>query len=335
MPRLTKVQSVKMRVLQKYPKIDNSVNQQCISTSQLTASQIERIRKDLITKVNYLSEKELIASSQLFNNIVYKTGIYKGKILSSYLQKKAVELMYTIKGKSSFNFQETIKSLKIENSKLKKKIQRLNYKVASLTQKLQYFKRSKNKHISKIRSVVRKRQKISDKNVNKAIIKKFKQNDRTYTPEFVSLATNLSTTGQVSIASTVQYTKKIVAFLTGYSPQLWLSASTLSRWTKEVAQISIQDNLPQFSSRFSSYEPMLTILNMKDLDQCSALTVSSSVGEAIIKNSLNPAQSIEHPDEVFVEEFLLAYEILPEDEFVDLTNRVENGLVKALEAFKK
>ncbi|CAG8799025.1 9353_t:CDS:2, partial [Racocetra persica] len=166
--------------------------------------------------------------------------------------------------------------------------------------------------------------------------------------------TNISTTGQISIASTVQCTKEIVAFLTGYSPQSWLSA-----------------------------KPMLTILNMKDIDQCSVLTVSSSVGEAIIKNSLNPAQcqywltdnmaymsgstagadtnftnlpngfrasempdnleqwihelqtAIKHPDEDFVEELLLAYEILPKDEFIDFNNRIENGLIKALEAFKK
>ncbi|CAG8573530.1 6967_t:CDS:1, partial [Racocetra persica] len=134
-------------------EIENSVNQQQTSTSQLTALRIERIRKDLITKINYLSEKELIASSQLFSNIVYKTGIYKGKILSSYLQKKAVELIYASQGKSNSNFQETIKSLKAENLKLTKKLDHLTHKIESLTQKLRYFKRSKNKHISKIRSV--------------------------------------------------------------------------------------------------------------------------------------------------------------------------------------
>ncbi|CAG8805275.1 22824_t:CDS:1, partial [Dentiscutata erythropus] len=50
-------------------EIENSVNQQQTSTSQLTASQIKQIRKDLITKINNLSKKELIASSQLFVNI--------------------------------------------------------------------------------------------------------------------------------------------------------------------------------------------------------------------------------------------------------------------------
>ncbi|CAG8799776.1 1872_t:CDS:2, partial [Racocetra fulgida] len=87
-------------------------------------------------------------------------------------------------------------------------------------------------------------------------------------------------------------------------------------------------------------EPMLTILNMKDLDRCSASTVSLSVGEALSKNLLNldtnttnlpsgfrasemPDKveqwinelqiAAEHPDEVFVEEMLLAHEALSTD----------------------
>ncbi|CAG8515994.1 23962_t:CDS:2 [Cetraspora pellucida] len=43
----------------------------------------------------------------------------------------------------------------------------------------------------------------------------------------------------------------------------------------------------------------------------------------------------EHPNEVFVEEMLLAHETLSTDEFNDLINRIEHGLVKALEAFKR
>ena len=44
--------------------------------------------------------------------------------------------------------------------------------------------------------------------------------------------------------------------------------------------------------------------------------------------------AIENPSEVFIEELLLAYEILSEDEFLNLENRIKNGLVKALKAFK-
>jgi hypothetical protein len=45
--------------------------------------------------------------------------------------------------------------------------------------------------------------------------------------------------------------------------------------------------------------------------------------------------TIECPSEVFIEELLLAYEILSEDEFLNLENRIKNGLVKALEAFER
>ena len=45
--------------------------------------------------------------------------------------------------------------------------------------------------------------------------------------------------------------------------------------------------------------------------------------------------AIENPSEVFIEKLLLAYKILSEDEFLDLENRIKNGLVKTLEAFKQ
>ncbi|CAG8585550.1 17981_t:CDS:1 [Cetraspora pellucida] len=102
-------------------EIENIVNQQQISTSQLNISKTEKIKKDIITKINYLSEKELLDSLQLFSNMKYKDGPNKGKILFSYLQEKATELLFTSHGKSSSNFQEKLKLLKAENSKLKKK----------------------------------------------------------------------------------------------------------------------------------------------------------------------------------------------------------------------
>ncbi|CAG8821392.1 4655_t:CDS:1, partial [Racocetra fulgida] len=71
------------------------------------------------------------------------------------------------------------------------------------------------------------------KTIEKAIVKKIKQNNREYTPEFVSMATNLSILGHTSISSTIQCTKEIITFLTGQPPKSCLSSSTLSRWTKE------------------------------------------------------------------------------------------------------
>lgn len=281
-----------------------------------TVSRVERIKKDLISKINYMSEKELVSCSQLFVNIVYKDGPHKGEILSPYLQKKVSEWVLTNSGKPNVSSQE-IRLLKANNSQLKRKIDKLTSRAKALAIKLRHSERSKSTHVSQIRSIVRKKKNISDKDIEKTIIKKIKQDKKAYTPEFVSLATDLSNIGQMSISSTVQCTKEIMTFLTGNSPESWLSSSTLSRWNKEVAQISVQQNLPQLSNQFGSYgimadestrgekkiflvcvaywderkkEPMLTILSMKDLDRCSASTVLSSVGETINMYSLDPAK---------------------------------------------
>ncbi|CAG8764497.1 24776_t:CDS:2, partial [Dentiscutata erythropus] len=75
-----------------------------------------------------------------------------------------------------------------------------------------------------------------------------------------------------------------------------LSPNTLARWAKEVAEISMQDNLPQFLNRFSLYG-ILVDKNTRgekkynfNLDRCSVSIVLLSVGEAINKNLLNPSQ---------------------------------------------
>src|ERR1043165_6160184 len=120
----------------------------------------------------------------------------------------------------------------------------------------------------------------------------------------------MSTIGQMSLESTSQCTKEMITFLL----VILLNHGTLSRWNKEMAQISVQENLPQLTSQFSSYgimadestrgekkiflvcvsywdekkkQPMLTILDMKDLDCCSASIVSSNVGETINTYSLD------------------------------------------------
>jgi predicted RNase H-like nuclease (RuvC/YqgF family) len=163
--------------------------------------------------------------------MVYKDGSHKDEILSPYLQKKAMEWILVNRGKPIINSQEKdqeIRLLKIENSRLKRKINNLTFKIKSLTAKLKYAQRFKDVHISRIRSTVRKRRNISNKDIKNTIIKKIK-NKKTYTPEFVSLATDLSNIGQMSLASTVKCTKEMVTFLTDHSPESWLSSSNLSR----------------------------------------------------------------------------------------------------------
>ncbi|CAG8768291.1 14242_t:CDS:2, partial [Racocetra persica] len=292
---------------------------------------IENNSIDLNKSENLVNQQQTSTSQsailKLFNNMIYKDRPNKEKILSPYLQEKATELLFASHKKS-------------------------NLKVNILP---------------KLDRLLEKKRKISDKNIEKAIIKKIKQNNREYTPEFISMATNLSTFGHTSISSMIQCTKEIITFLTGRPSKSCLSSICISYWNE------------------NKQEPMLTILNMKDLDRCSASTVSLSVEEAISKNLLNPAQcqywltdntaymsrstagavvkfnqqysakttripcglhalhiasindlqiASEHPDEVFVEKMLLAHETLSTDEFNDLINRIEYRLVKALDAFK-
>ena len=50
-----------------------------------------------------------------------------------------------------------------------------------------------------------------------------KKNKHTYTPEFVALVAQMSNIGQSSLSSTVQCTQKFFTFLTGDSPDTWVS----------------------------------------------------------------------------------------------------------------
>ncbi|CAJ0863632.1 17249_t:CDS:2, partial [Entrophospora sp. SA101] len=195
----------------------------------------KQIRIKLINKINNLDEKELIACSQLFENMRYPDGTHQGEILTPYLQKKAMEWVL----------------------------------------------------ITKV--------------FQNAVAKKFKANKNAHTPEFVSLATQMSNIGQMSLSSTVQCTKEIFAFLTGQSHR------TLARWNKEVAQVVIHDNLPNKDCQFFSYgiiadestrgekkiflvclsywshhtnEPLLSIIRMVDIERCSAIVVCNTIIES-------------------------------------------------------
>ncbi|CAJ0881903.1 11376_t:CDS:2, partial [Entrophospora sp. SA101] len=169
------------------------------------------------------------------------------------------------------------------------------------------LKQRRKTYVSQTRSLVSKRKSISDKVFQNAVTKKFKANKNAYTPEFVSLATQMSNIGQMSLSSTVQCTKEIFAFLTGQSPESWLSHRTLARWNKEVAQVVIHDNLPNKDCRFFSYgiiadestrgekkiflvclpywnhhtnEPLLSIIRMVDIERCSAIVVCDTIIES-------------------------------------------------------
>ena len=276
-----------------------------------------KTKQELIDKIDSLPEDQIFKCSKLLDTMVYPDGNYKGEILSPYLQKKAIDFIISTQGKSESNALEMknkINLLKKENGKLTKQIESITSKHKSLAIKVKKQEKNKDRYISQIRSIISK--KISKKTIQKSIIKKVKENKHTYTPEFIALITKISNTGQISLFSAIQCTKELYIFLTDHSPNTWISASILSRWNKEIAELKVIENIPNLaSSQFASYgimadestrgekkifltcisywdekkqQPMLTILSMKDLNNCSASTISSSVGETINKYLLNP-----------------------------------------------
>ncbi|CAJ0883914.1 22260_t:CDS:1, partial [Entrophospora sp. SA101] len=92
--------------------------------------------------------------------MVYPDGINKGEIISSYLQKKALNLVLSNRGKqdsSATGIQNKIKLLKSENEKLTKKIESATSKKRTLAIKLKKQEQNRDLYISRMRSLVSKR----------------------------------------------------------------------------------------------------------------------------------------------------------------------------------
>ncbi|CAJ0832563.1 5304_t:CDS:2 [Entrophospora sp. SA101] len=200
--------------------------------------------------------------------MVYPDGINKGEIISSYLQKKALNLVLSNRGKqdsSATGIQNKIKLLKSENEKLTKKIESATSKKRTLAIKLKKQEQNRDLYISRMRSLVSKRKNVSEGKIQKNITKKIKENKHTYTPEFTALISQISNI--------------------------------------EVAELAIIENLPNSTSTFASYgiladestrgdkkiflvcvahwntikeEPIITILSMKDLDCCTSTNLECS-----------------------------------------------------------
>ncbi|GBB90493.1 hypothetical protein RclHR1_17480006 [Rhizophagus clarus] len=73
-------------------------------------------------------------------------------------------------------------------------------------------------------------------------------NKRKYISNTVWLATSIAQVGEISMHSTIECTKLIYEFLTGESPQNWLSTSTLRTWHKDVSQLYINNNISQIAN---------------------------------------------------------------------------------------
>ena len=167
-------------------------------------------------------------------------------------------------------------------------------------------------------SAIQNAKKITPKQLQIANKKLFKLNKKEYDTQFVKLITDISLIGHTSITTAVECLKAFYTFLTGESPEKWISTGTLSCWTKEVAEISIKQNKPnEKNSLFFSYgimadestrgekkvfilcfihwnwikdEPTMTVVQIKDFERVNAITVTKAALECCIDNNLNPTK---------------------------------------------
>jgi DNA polymerase II small subunit/DNA polymerase delta subunit B len=115
------------------------------------------LKQKLIKKINMLPEKQILACSTLLEIMVYPDGIHKGEIISPYLQKRALDLVLSNRGKqnsSAAGIQNKIKLLKSENERLTKKIESTTSKKKILAIKLKKQEQNKDLYISRMRSLV-------------------------------------------------------------------------------------------------------------------------------------------------------------------------------------
>ncbi|CAG8758966.1 33246_t:CDS:2, partial [Racocetra persica] len=106
--------------------------------------------------------------------------------------------------------------------------------------------------------------------------------------------TDISNTGQTSIHATIESTKVFYQFLTGESPQYWITSSTLARWNLEIVTLSFNQNHPkEASSKFFSYDdnkikPIITVVKVTDIACCNTETVSNIVFKTCKEKGIDP-----------------------------------------------
>jgi len=91
---------------------------------------------------------------------------------------------------------EKVTAMEKENKRLKRQAQNLISKKKSLAISVKHKDRIKGTYLSQIRSIISKRRNVNSKDFNQKLIRKIKQNKCAYTPEFIAMATKLSTCGQ-------------------------------------------------------------------------------------------------------------------------------------------
>ncbi|PKY52833.1 hypothetical protein RhiirA4_470718 [Rhizophagus irregularis] len=282
---------------------------------------VYRQRNKLTAAVQQLSDKEIPAANHFITTMRYPKGPNAGKLLSPYLQTKA----YNSIADSLYKHHLSIESLKDEKDQLEMENKRLNQqtkkligKTKSLGAQVEHLRNQKLQHISEIRSLVQKSSTMSNDIFKNKINSLFMVNKRKYTSNTVWLVTSIAQVGEISMNSTIECTKLIYEFLTGESPQNWLSTSTLRTWHEDVSQLYINNNISQIvnapvfgimvdeSTRgeiknfvlcyqvWSEKEqaPIVIMASLKDIPRCNSETVSNSVIQTIQENGLDIAKCV-------------------------------------------
>ncbi|CAG8776801.1 24071_t:CDS:2, partial [Racocetra persica] len=155
---------------------------------------VQRKRNDIFMRVCNLPDQQIFNALNLFQTMIYSQGIYKGEIISTYLQKKACEFIVVslYQHNHTINVLELkISNLKKENQLLKKNRYAINNKFHSLSAQIIKAKQSKIRQTSKIRSSIRKAKKIRPVQFRRAVNRLFRVNNKEYSAKFVKLATNI------------------------------------------------------------------------------------------------------------------------------------------------
>ncbi|KAF0488689.1 hypothetical protein F8M41_022194 [Gigaspora margarita] len=219
-----------------------------IISQPVIKSKSEIIRKELHIKVDKFQDNQLPNAIYLLNNIVYTKGKNIGELFSPYLQKKALNFLekgiYKQNSDAIYLIQK-IKELETKNNNLTKELKKLKKEIHSLKMKEVKANQAKVLNTSKIRSAIQKAKKITSQNFQKSAKKFFKLNKNEYSSKFMQLATEISNINGNSINSSIACTKKFYEFITNDDSKKWISASTLSRWNKEMAILHLNENQPQ------------------------------------------------------------------------------------------
>ena len=89
-----------------------------LTTDSMSNDKLIKAKQELIDKINNLLKEQISKCSKLLDTMVYPNVVHKDKILSPYLQKKAIDLILLTKGKpdsDALNIKNKINSLNKEN----------------------------------------------------------------------------------------------------------------------------------------------------------------------------------------------------------------------------